>query len=76
MGRKNLIITRSPGLCCSKTVASFVRPTRPAEPPQSFLDAVREKYASEATRGFVPAKEIVISGKVAEEVGFDKIRTQ
>ncbi|KAJ2897871.1 putative tubulin-specific chaperone e protein [Zalerion maritima] len=58
------------------TSASFVRPFRPAESARSFLEAVREKYASEARGDFVPAKEIVISGKVAEEVGFDKIRRQ
>jgi hypothetical protein len=62
--------------CISKlpTAASFVRPTRPADKPQSFIGALREKYASEP--GTTPSQQIVISGKVAEEMGFDKIRQQ
>ncbi|KJZ78425.1 hypothetical protein HIM_02463 [Hirsutella minnesotensis 3608] len=66
--------------CLSKspTAASFVRPTRPADAPQSFIAALRAKYASEATPeskdGGVPDSQIVISGKVAEEMGFDKVR--
>ncbi|KJR81668.1 uncharacterized protein SPSK_00735 [Sporothrix schenckii 1099-18] len=72
------------------TPASFVRPTRRADAPRTFLEAVRAKYASEATTdtdtaggdgktvlgGAVPGRQIVISGKVAEEVGFDKVRRQ
>ncbi|OTA97930.1 hypothetical protein M434DRAFT_91656 [Hypoxylon sp. CO27-5] len=53
----------------SPTAASFVRPTRPAEKPQSFVKAVTEKYASELEKTNV----IKFSNKVAEEVGFDKI---
>ncbi|KAJ9134037.1 Tubulin-specific chaperone [Pleurostoma richardsiae] len=67
--------------CVSKaaTAASFVRPTRPAQTPRTFLQALREKYASEVTADRVPiasATQVVISGKVAEEVGFDKVRRQ
>ncbi len=54
-----------------------MRPTRPADRPRTFVEAVYDKYASEVTAGQVPVRpgrEIVISGKVAEEVGFDKIR--
>ncbi|TLS24449.1 hypothetical protein PpBr36_08771 [Pyricularia pennisetigena] len=59
----------------SPTAASFVRPTRPSDPPRSFVDAVRDKYADEPEGDAASRpKEIVISGKVAEEVGFDKIR--
>ncbi|KAJ5297671.1 hypothetical protein PENANT_c005G06601 [Penicillium antarcticum] len=65
------------------TAGSFVRPSRPSDQPRSFLEALREKYASEfedlsclniseASR----KKAIQISGKVVEEVGFDKIRKQ
>ncbi len=66
------------------TPASFVRPTRPANAPRTFLEAVRAKYASEAA-GLAAdqakdspkhGRQIVISGKVAEEVGFDKVRRQ
>ncbi|KAI9171339.1 Tubulin-specific chaperone E [Paramyrothecium foliicola] len=60
--------------CLSKlpTAASFVRPTRPADRPQSFIGALNEKYASDVDAA--PGPQIVISGKVAEEMGFDKIR--
>lgn len=52
------------------TAASFVRPSRPADKPQSFVAAVTEKYASELEKTAV----IRFSNKVAEEVGFDKIQ--
>lgn len=67
------------------TAGSFVRPSRPSEPPQSFLEALRAKYASEfeqtlaqgaSSAGDAARKAIEISGKVVEEVGFDKIRKQ
>ncbi|CCT62502.1 related to PAC2-involved in the stabilization of microtubles [Fusarium fujikuroi] len=64
--------------CRSKfpTAASFVRPSRPADPPRHFLAAVNHKYASEYTLpdGRRAAEEIVFFGKRAEEVGFEKIR--
>ncbi|CAM1507021.1 Fc.00g066620.m01.CDS01 [Cosmosporella sp. VM-42] len=64
--------------CISKapTAASFVRPSRPADSPQSFIAALNDKYASEfhQKNGRGSVAEIVISGKRAEEVGFDKIR--
>ncbi|KAM5380213.1 hypothetical protein ACJZ2D_003664 [Fusarium nematophilum] len=64
--------------CKSKfsTAASFVRPSRPADPPRHFLAAVNHKYASEYTLpdGRRAAEEIIFFGKRAEEVGFDKIR--
>lgn len=63
-----------------------MRPSRPADSSRGFLDALREKYASEfltrQTRGDAgegeqePEKPIEFNGKVAEEVGFDKIRKQ
>ncbi|KAJ4397248.1 hypothetical protein N0V93_001472 [Gnomoniopsis smithogilvyi] len=67
--------------CLSKssTAASFVRPTRPAEKPRTFLQAVQDKYAGEVTADQKPISlgpQVVISGKVAEEIGFDKIRKQ
>lgn len=63
-------------LSTSPTAASLVRPTRPAELPTTFLDALREKYAAHAASAAATGRQIVISGKVAEEVGFDKIRRQ
>ncbi|SPO00946.1 related to tubulin-specific chaperone e (tubulin folding cofactor E) [Cephalotrichum gorgonifer] len=67
--------------CLSKssTAASFVRPSRPSQAPQSFISALHEKYASEvdsANRAISSGRLIEISGKVVEEVGFDKIRRQ
>ncbi|GAB1310154.1 hypothetical protein MFIFM68171_00364 [Madurella fahalii] len=58
----------------SPTAASFIRPTRPTDAPQSFLTALQLKYASDPTKDQDPPKQIVFSGKVAEEVGFDKVR--
>ncbi|KAJ6446106.1 tubulin-specific chaperone E [Purpureocillium lavendulum] len=63
----------------SATAASFVRPSRPADSPQSFIAALHDKYVAHgppAEDGAAPelARQIVISGKVAEEKGFDKIR--
>lgn len=59
------------GLSQSPTAASFVRPTRPADQPQSFIGALNEKYAGDGVQH--PDSQIVISGKVAQEMGFDKI---
>jgi hypothetical protein len=56
-----------------------VRPTRTADPPQSFIEALHQKYVSEITGrrdALVAESQIAISGKVVEEVGFDKIRQQ
>ncbi|GKZ18476.1 hypothetical protein AbraIFM66951_003354 [Aspergillus brasiliensis] len=71
------------------TAGSFVRPSRPADKPRGFIEALREKYASEFLAqetarqgqgnniaGDALHKPIEISGKVVEEVGFDKIRKQ
>ena len=57
--------------CLSKSpnCASFVRPNRKADQERTVLEAIRHKYdASDAS-----TDTIIISGKVAEEVGFDKI---
>ncbi|KAH8697556.1 putative tubulin-specific chaperone [Talaromyces proteolyticus] len=70
-----------------QTAASFVRPSRPADQPQGFLEALRQKYASEfeeelakrkaAGRDDVQMNELIeFNGKVVEEVGFEKIRKQ
>ncbi|KFA52493.1 hypothetical protein S40293_05646 [Stachybotrys chartarum IBT 40293] len=63
--------------CVSKlpTAASLVRPSRPVDKPQSFISALHEKYAAQDDAVGEPPAQIVISGsKVAEEMGFDKIR--
>ncbi|KAI5302418.1 hypothetical protein KEM56_000716, partial [Ascosphaera pollenicola] len=64
------------------TAGSFVRPSRPADKPRGFLEAVRQKYVSGETSAEQPKlpgmagvfQPILFNGKVAEEVGFDKIR--
>jgi tubulin-specific chaperone E len=68
------------GLSKSATAASFVRPSRKADPAQDFISALHEKYASDEApddRDGTPKQasvQIQFSGKVVEEVGFDKIR--
>lgn len=59
--------------------ASFIRTTRPLDKERSFLEALRAKYVEE--EGGQPAagdapQVTQISGKVVEEVGFEKIRRQ
>lgn len=61
------------------TAASFIRPERPVDKPLSFLQAAHEKYVSELqalqeNSEAAASKPIEISGKIVEEVGFDKIR--
>ena len=77
--------------CLSSAPASgsFIRPSRIPDPPRSFLDALRFKYAAEDTDQPASARSstvaathlpsgnfIEISGKVVEEVGFERIRQQ
>jgi tubulin-specific chaperone E len=60
----------------SPTAASFVRTTRGKDKEQSFLEAVHAKYAPENPARLDTMSPNEISGKVVEEVGFDKIREQ
>ncbi|ORY62176.1 HotDog domain-containing protein [Pseudomassariella vexata] len=66
-----LCTVRYIGKSKAPTAASFVRPTRTAETPQSFVAALKEKYTSEISAA---SAQIKFSGKIAEEVGFEKIR--
>lgn len=55
------------------TPASFIRPTRTPDEERTVLDAIKYKY------GTLPRddiNEIVISGKIAEKIGFEKIARQ
>ncbi|PHH67220.1 hypothetical protein CDD81_2989 [Ophiocordyceps australis] len=63
-------------LSSSPTAASFVRPTRPADTPRSFVAALKQRYAPDDDEQCDKSHggPIVISGKVAEEMGFDKLR--
>ena len=74
------------------TAGSFVRPNRPIDSQRSFLEALNAKYAFDGTdppngsagksdheivsQTASRQKPVKISGKVAEEVGFDKVRRQ
>lgn len=71
-------------LSTSQAVASFVRSSRPHDPPQSFIAVLRSKYGAKRDSGIrngrdgdlagqSQAASIVISGKTVEEVGFDKV---
>ena len=65
------------GRSASPTAASFIRPSRPSDQPQSFYEALKKKYASSSAEDIAAtANEIHISGKTVEEVGFEKIRRQ
>ena len=67
----------------SMNAASFIKSTRNADPKRTFLDALRLKYTDksgehpltegESAKGETP---ILISGKIAQEIGFDRIRGQ
>ncbi len=65
-------------LSSSPSCASFIRATRAADTPRSFLEALRHKYAEDGLgQATTPADgSIEISGKVVEEVGFERIRKQ
>ena len=58
--------------------ASFIRTTRPLDVEKSFLEALRSKYVEEVGQSTAEdAPQVTqISGKVVEEVGFEKIRRQ
>lgn len=65
-------------LSSSPSCASFVRATRVPDVSRSFLQALRYKYAEDG-HDQAPAGAdgpIEISGKVVEEVGFERIRQQ
>ncbi|KAK6381126.1 hypothetical protein LTR65_001038 [Meristemomyces frigidus] len=57
------------GRSSSPTAASFLRPNQPWDKPRTFLEALREKYASADE---TQHETIYFSTKQAEEVGFDK----
>lgn len=61
----------------SPTAASFLRPFRKPDPEKTLLDAIKSKYAPAAVGGGHAADGLIeISGKVVEEVGFDRIQKQ
>ncbi|KAK5221981.1 hypothetical protein LTR47_003174 [Exophiala xenobiotica] len=59
--------------------ASFVRPSRKPDPERTLLEAVKFKYAPTTVpnaNNNVADETIEISGKVVEEVGFERIQKQ
>ena len=68
------------GLSREPTAGSFVRPTRESDQSLGLLEALRQKYAPEPedlnSDGSLSSETIEISGKVVEEIGFEKIRRQ
>ncbi|KAJ9497984.1 hypothetical protein H2202_006587 [Exophiala xenobiotica] len=66
-------------LSSSPTAASFVRPSRKPDPERTLLEAVKFKYAPTTVpnaNNNVADETIEISGKVVEEVGFERIQKQ
>ncbi|KAK5947179.1 hypothetical protein PMZ80_001326 [Knufia obscura] len=57
----------------SSTAASFIRPNRKPDQERTVLEAIKYKYDTDPTDATSDVDVVVISGKVAEEVGFDKI---
>ena len=68
------------GLSKEPTAGSFVRLTRKSDQSLGLLEALRQKYAPEPedlnSDGSLSDGTIEISGKVVEEIGFEKIRRQ
>ncbi|KAI5209781.1 hypothetical protein AUEXF2481DRAFT_5945 [Aureobasidium subglaciale EXF-2481] len=59
------------------TPGSFLRPSAVWDKPRTFLEALRTKYAAAETGGDASSQNTIrISGKEAEEVGFEKIARQ
>lgn len=54
----------------ASTAASFVKSSRKIDAEQTVVEAIKAKYGS---AGAPDLDVVIISGKVAEEVGFDKI---
>lgn len=68
-------------LSSSPTAGSFVRPSRKPDLERTLLEAIRFKYGMAkkdplTTSGDAESGSIAISGKVVEEVGFEKIQRQ
>ncbi|KAK9454468.1 hypothetical protein V1511DRAFT_502092 [Dipodascopsis uninucleata] len=51
---------------------SFIKASRKKDLPREFVEALRNKYTSEADE--LEKRDIKFGGKVAERVGFDKIK--
>lgn len=58
----------------SPTAASFIRPTRKPDTERTILEAIEFKYTTSLSgENGNQLDAVIISGKVAEEVGFEKI---
>ncbi|KAK6335495.1 hypothetical protein TWF696_002269 [Orbilia brochopaga] len=58
--------------CKVPGAGSFIRPNRPYDRPNTFLEGLKEKYITNLEATGVP-NPIVFGSKVAEEVGFEKV---
>ncbi|KAI5275769.1 hypothetical protein E4T47_01380 [Aureobasidium subglaciale] len=59
------------------TPGSFLRPSAVWDKPRTFLEALRTKYAAAETGGDTSSQNTIrISGKEAEQIGFEKIARQ
>lgn len=58
------------------TAGSFLRPSAAWDQPRTFLEALKTKYAALPRDNASDQVVIRISGKEAEEVGFEKIARQ
>jgi len=66
-------------LSSSPTAASFLRPSRKPDPSKTLLQAIKFKYGASLEKGAfgnADGERIAISGKVVEEVGFERIQQQ
>jgi tubulin-specific chaperone E len=61
--------------CVYPHAGSFIRPSRPVDPTRTFIQALKYKYAGEEQPDSSGHhKQIRISGKEVEEIGFEKIK--
>ncbi|OCT51851.1 CAP-Gly domain containing protein [Cladophialophora carrionii] len=64
-------------LSSSPTAASFLRPSRKPDQERTLLEAIKFKYAPSSVPGRHDGDATIeISGKVVEEVGFERIQEQ
>ncbi|KAI4719861.1 hypothetical protein E4T48_03902 [Aureobasidium sp. EXF-10727] len=72
-----VVLTSSKGRSAYPTPGSFIRPSVSWDQPKTFLEALKTKYAAVETGEHASNQNVIrISGKEAEEVGFEKIARQ
>ncbi|KAI4729240.1 hypothetical protein E4T49_03037 [Aureobasidium sp. EXF-10728] len=72
-----VVLISSTGRSVYPTPGSFLRPSVTWDQPKTFLEALKTKYAAVETGEHASNQNVIrISGKEAEEVGFEKIARQ